>query len=38
MAAHRPGSLDAMRQVHGVGEAKLARYGDRFLAVVERFR
>ena len=38
MAARRPGSLDAMRQVHGVGEAKIARYGDRFLEVLERFR
>lgn len=38
MAQRRPASLDAMRLVHGVGEAKLARYGERFLAVVEKFR
>jgi ATP-dependent DNA helicase RecQ len=34
MAATRPATLSAMRAVHGVGEAKLARYGDAFLAVV----
>ncbi len=38
MAQRRPTSLDAMRLVHGVGEAKLARYGERFLEVVARFR
>ncbi|WP_170216287.1 DNA helicase RecQ [Allostella humosa] len=38
MAARRPANADAMRQVHGVGEAKVARYGDRFLEVVARFR
>ncbi|MCC7272142.1 MAG: RecQ family ATP-dependent DNA helicase, partial [Alphaproteobacteria bacterium] len=36
MAARRPASLDAMRQVHGVGEAKIARYGEAFLEVVRR--
>ena len=34
MAAKRPESLEAMRAVHGVGEAKLARYGPAFLAIV----
>ena len=36
MAARRPASLDAMRAVHGVGEAKLARYGAAFLQVIGR--
>ncbi|MGE0715690.1 MAG: DNA helicase RecQ [Alphaproteobacteria bacterium] len=36
MAARRPGSLDAMRAVHGVGEAKIDRYGAAFLEVVQR--
>ncbi len=31
MAAAKPTSLDEMRGIHGVGEAKLARYGDVFL-------
>ena len=30
----RPASLDAMLQVHGVGQAKLDRYGEAFLAVL----
>ena len=30
----RPASLDAMLAVHGVGEAKLERYGQAFLAVL----
>ena len=30
----RPGSPDAMLQVHGVGQAKLDRYGEAFLAVI----
>ncbi len=37
MAARRPATPDAMRGVHGVGEAKIARYGERFLEVVARF-
>ncbi|MGE0723039.1 MAG: DNA helicase RecQ [Alphaproteobacteria bacterium] len=36
MAARRPRTLEAMRAVHGVGEAKLARYGAAFLEVVVR--
>lgn len=31
MAEKRPGTLDEMLAVHGVGERKLARYGDAFL-------
>jgi len=34
MARRRPDSLAALRAVHGVGEAKLARYGARFLAAI----
>ena len=34
MASLRPVDLHAMRLVHGVGDAKLARYGARFAAVV----
>jgi ATP-dependent DNA helicase RecQ len=31
----RPGSLSEMSQISGVGQAKLAKYGDAFLQVVE---
>ena len=34
IAAARPGSLDALGRVQGVGAAKLERYGDAMLAVV----
>jgi ATP-dependent DNA helicase RecQ len=34
MAAKRPKSLSAFGDVHGVGQAKLARYGEAFLAVL----
>ena len=34
MAGRRPATLDAMRQVPGVGDAKLARYGATFLQVI----
>ena len=34
LAAARPDSLDTLRTIHGVGEAKLARYGEAFLAVI----
>ncbi len=30
----RPASLDAMLRVHGVGQSKLERYGEEFLAVL----
>jgi ATP-dependent DNA helicase RecQ len=36
MAARRPASLEAMRQVDGVGQVKLERYGAAFLDVVQR--
>ncbi|MBC8129008.1 MAG: DNA helicase RecQ [Rhizobiaceae bacterium] len=35
MAARRPASLAAMIALPGVGQAKLDRYGDAFLAVIE---
>jgi ATP-dependent DNA helicase RecQ len=34
MAARRPGSLEAMRAVPGVGPKKLAQYGEAFLQVL----
>ena len=34
MALRRPASLEAMANVRGVGEMKLARYGEQFLAVI----
>ncbi|MBS0539239.1 MAG: DNA helicase RecQ [Proteobacteria bacterium] len=35
LATHRPASLDAMREIHGIGDAKLERYGSAFLDVVK---
>jgi ATP-dependent DNA helicase RecQ len=35
MAEKRPATLDDMLAVHGVGERKLARYGDAFLEALE---
>jgi len=34
LAAERPTSLSEMRGIHGIGEAKLERYGDLFLEVL----
>jgi len=34
IALRRPSSLDAMSHVRGVGEMKLAKYGEKFLAVI----
>jgi ATP-dependent DNA helicase RecQ len=34
MAAAKPANLDELGRVHGVGAAKLARYGSAFLAVI----
>ena len=34
MALRRPASLDALARVRGVGEMKLERYGESFLAVI----
>jgi ATP-dependent DNA helicase RecQ len=36
MAQQRPTTADAMSRVHGVGQAKLARYGDAFLDVIRQ--
>ncbi|WP_422008917.1 DNA helicase RecQ [Reyranella sp.] len=35
LATHRPSTLAAMREIHGIGDAKLERYGADFLAVIE---
>jgi ATP-dependent DNA helicase RecQ len=37
LATHRPASLNAMREIHGVGDSKLERYGSVFLDVVQTF-
>ena len=37
LATHRPVSLNAMREIHGVGDSKLERYGSVFLEVVQNF-
>jgi len=34
MAERRPGNLDALAGVHGVGAVKLVKYGEAFLAVI----
>jgi ATP-dependent DNA helicase RecQ len=36
LATHRPDSLRAMREIHGVGDAKLERYGTAFLEIILR--
>jgi ATP-dependent DNA helicase RecQ len=38
MAALRPATLEQMHEVHGVGQAKLEKYGEAFLEVVARFK
>ena len=35
MATHKPSSLRAMREMHGVGDTKLERYGAAFLEVIQ---
>jgi ATP-dependent DNA helicase RecQ len=35
MASAKPHTLDAMSAVHGVGAAKLQKYGAAFLAVIK---
>ncbi len=37
MARLKPRNIADMKLVHGVGEAKLARYGSQFLAAVAAF-
>jgi ATP-dependent DNA helicase RecQ len=34
MVAERPADLPAMLSISGIGQAKLARYGERFLEVL----
>jgi ATP-dependent DNA helicase RecQ len=34
MAARRPLTLDEFAELPGVGQAKLARYGDQFIAAI----
>ena len=34
MASQRPATLSALRQIHGVGDAKLARYGAAFVEAI----
>ena len=36
MAKRKPTTAAEMGQVHGVGEQKLARYGEAFLQVIRR--
>jgi len=38
LATHRPASPAAMREIHGIGDAKLERYGTEFLEVVRSQR
>ena len=38
LAVVRPADRDAFAEVRGVGAAKLARFGDAFLAVIARYR
>jgi ATP-dependent DNA helicase RecQ len=37
MSQHRPSDLIAMRQIKGVGEMKLQKYGQDFLAVITKY-
>jgi ATP-dependent DNA helicase RecQ len=36
MASRRPRTIEDMAAIHGVGEAKLVRYGRIFLDVIHR--
>jgi ATP-dependent DNA helicase RecQ len=36
LATHRPDSARSMREIHGVGDAKLERYGAAFLDVIRK--
>jgi ATP-dependent DNA helicase RecQ len=35
LATHRPTTPAAMREIHGIGDAKLERYGAEFLAIIQ---
>jgi len=34
LASHRPANAGAMREIHGIGDTKLERYGAAFLEVI----
>jgi ATP-dependent DNA helicase RecQ len=36
MAREKPATLDALARIHGVGAAKLDRYGSRFLGALQQ--
>ena len=36
LAVNRPEDLDSMLGIHGIGQSKLARYGEKFLEVLQR--
>jgi ATP-dependent DNA helicase RecQ len=36
MAEQRPGQLSEMQNINGVGESKLSKYGDEFLAIIKQ--
>ena len=38
LATHRPANPGAMREIHGIGDAKLERYGAAFLDVIRATR
>jgi ATP-dependent DNA helicase RecQ len=38
MATHLPADHTALRQIHGVGDAKVRKYGDIFLGVIRDYR
>ena len=35
LATHRPTTPAAMREIHGIGDTKLERYGSEFLAIIQ---
>jgi len=35
LATHRPASPRAMREIHGVGDTKLERYGAAFIEILQ---
>ncbi|HEY4003226.1 MAG TPA: HRDC domain-containing protein [Candidatus Xenobia bacterium] len=37
IATQRPGTLESLRAIHGVGEAKVNRYGEKILSIIARY-
>jgi len=37
MCRHYPTDIEAMLEISGVGEAKLQKYGDRFVELIRRY-